>query len=180
MVAAVVLAAGEASRFGSPKQWLLIDDVLDTLRAAPSVDEIVVVAGAHPLPAHHRATRDPDTSLVYCPEWQVGAGASLHCGLEALPADTEAAVIVLADGPDLTTDAVERVVAAWRAGAGELVAASYGGVRGHPVVAGRGAFADIPPAGLRDREPVLVACDDLGSPGDVDTHADLPDRYRVD
>ena len=46
-IAAVVLAAGEASRFGSPKQRLLLPDVLAALAASP-VDEIVVVEGAHP------------------------------------------------------------------------------------------------------------------------------------
>ena len=43
-VAAVVLAAGEATRFGSPKQRLLLPRVLERLAEAP-VDEIVVVHG---------------------------------------------------------------------------------------------------------------------------------------
>ncbi len=45
MISAVVLAAGAATRFGSPKQLLLLPYVLDGLRAAP-VDEIVIVSGA--------------------------------------------------------------------------------------------------------------------------------------
>ena len=47
-VAAVVLAAGEASRFGSPKQNLLLPGVLERL-AETAVDEIVLVEGAHEL-----------------------------------------------------------------------------------------------------------------------------------
>ena len=48
MISAVVLAAGAATRFGSPKQILLLPYVLDGLRAAP-VDEIVIVSGAYPI-----------------------------------------------------------------------------------------------------------------------------------
>ena len=57
-VAAVVLAAGEASRFGAPKQRLLLPAVLERLGRA-GVDEIVVVAGAYELepPAGVRGRR---------------------------------------------------------------------------------------------------------------------------
>ena len=85
---------------------------------------------------------------------------------------------MLADGPDLAPEAVARVIDAWREGGGDLVAASYGGVRGHPLLLARAAWADVPDEGLRDREPRLVPCDDLGSPGDVDVPADLPPRFR--
>lgn len=169
MVRAVVLAAGAGTRFGGPKQRLLLPDVLAALRES-SVGDVVVVAGAHPL--------DADATVVTCAEWERGMGASLRCGLRALPPDAEAAVVVLADGPDLSPAAVDRVIAAWRAGAGDVVAASYGGERGHPVLLARAAWNRIPDEGARALEPVLVACDDLGPPGDVDFADDLPGRLR--
>jgi CTP:molybdopterin cytidylyltransferase MocA len=165
-----VLAAGAATRFGAPKQRLLLADVLDRLRRTETVGEVVVVTGAYDV--------ETDARVVPCPDWERGPGASLRCGLEALPGDTEAAVVVLADGPDLAPAAVDRVVSAWRAGAGDVVAASYGGSRGHPVVLGRAAWAGVPDEGARALEPVLVACDDLGAPGDVDRPEDLPERFR--
>lgn len=168
-VGAVVLAAGAASRFGAPKQQLLLADVLERVRAA-GVETVVVVAGAHALEA--------DAEIVRCADWERGPGASLRCGLEALPAGAAAAVVVLADGPDLAAAAIDRVVAAWRAKRAPIVAASYGGVRGHPLVLAREAWADIPDEGLRLREPLLVPCDDLGAPGDVDRPEDLPERFR--
>ena len=92
-VGAVVLAAGAATRFGSPKQRLLLDRVLERARASRELDEIVVVAGAYEL--------ETDARLVQCPDWERGPGASLRCGLTAL-GDAAAAVVLLADGPDLS------------------------------------------------------------------------------
>ncbi|MFN2468337.1 MAG: NTP transferase domain-containing protein [Gaiellaceae bacterium] len=169
MTAAVILAAGASSRFGSPKQDVLLAPVLRRVRAS-SVDEIVVVQGAHEL--------DVDARTVRCPQWERGPGASLRCGLASLGRKIEAAVVVLADGPDLSPLAIDRVIAAWRRSESDVVAASYGGARGHPVLLGRSAWAAVPEEGARALEPFLVPCDDLGAPGDVDTPADLPGRFR--
>ena len=175
MIGAVVLAAGAATRFGAPKQRLLLGEVLARLDSAP-VDQIVVVAGAHDLEPCVSETQG--VRVVACPEWERGPGASLRCGLAALPADADAAVVVLADGPDLAPQAVARVIDAWRADGGEVVAASYGGLRGHPLLLARSAWDDVPDEGLRERTPRLVPCDDLGAPGDVDVPGDLPQRLR--
>jgi CTP:molybdopterin cytidylyltransferase MocA len=172
-VAAVVLAAGEATRFGGPKQRLLLPRVLERLAQAP-VDEIVVVEGAHRLDAVEERG-DVPVRIARAENWDVGPGASLRTGLAALDDDVETAVVVLADGPDLSPQAVARVLDAWRAEGG-IVAASYGGSRGHPLVLGRESWSDVPDEGLHGRPVTLVPCDDLGAPGDVD----IPDDLRVD
>jgi CTP:molybdopterin cytidylyltransferase MocA len=169
MIAAVVLAAGEASRFGSPKQALLLPRVLDRLRAS-SVDDVVVVLGAYAV--------ETEARTVTCRDWERGPGASLRCGLAALDDGVEAAVVVLADGPRLRPESIDRVIKAWRELDADVVAASYGGERGHPVVLGRAAWATIPDEGARALTPHLVPCDDLGHPGDVDTVDDLS-RYDL-
>ena len=164
MIAGVVLAAGAATRFGAPKQRLLLPTVLERLTG---LDQVVVVSGAHEL-----------EGAVQCPDWERGPGASLRCGLAALGPEVEAAVVVLADGPELAPEAVARVVSAWRESGTPVVAASYGGDRGHPLVVARPAWDGIPDEGLRSADALLVPCDDLGSPGDVDYPADLPERFR--
>ncbi len=165
MIAAVVLAAGAGERFGGPKQQLLLPYVLARLAESP-VDEVVVVAGAHAVGAE--AAR-----IVHCPDWERGVGASLRCGLAVLGAGVEAVVVCLADGPNLSPEAVRRVLAAWRSGAGTVVAASYAGERGHPVVIGRSSWDDVPDEGMRGLPATLVPCDDLGTPGDVDSADDI-------
>ena len=170
-VAAIVLAAGEASRFGSPKQNLLLPRVLEALRQT-SLDEIVVVEGAHELASASYKLLQGRVRVVPCRRWKQGPGASLRCGLEALGEDVEAAVVVLADGPSLSPQSVDRVLEEWRLSGG-IVAASYEGARGHPLVLGRGDWAGIPDEGLRNADVRLVRCDDLGAPGDVDAPEDL-------
>jgi CTP:molybdopterin cytidylyltransferase MocA len=169
MVACVVLAAGASTRFGSPKQRLLVEPVLERVRRS-SVDDVVVVLGAHELETSAR--------VVACPDWERGPGASLRCGLSGLPPEAEAAVVVLADGPDLAPEAIDRVIEAWRAGEDPVVAATYGGIRLHPVLLDRAAWSLIPDEGAKSLDAVLVPCDDLGPPGDVDIADDLPERLK--
>jgi len=176
-VSAVVLAAGAATRFGSPKQRLLLPDVLERLRRSP-VDEIVVVQGAFALEPCASEPPQPPCRIVECDEWERGSGASLRCGLASLASGVAAAVVVLADGPELAPEAVGRTIDVWRREGG-IVAASYRGGRGHPLVLGRAEWESVPDEGLRDRPVRLVPCDDLGPPGDVDTPQDL-EALRTD
>ena len=165
MISAVVLAAGASTRFGSPKQAVLLEPVLERVRATAAIDDIVVVLGAHDVVASER--------VVSCPDWNRGPGASLRCGLAALGDEVEAAVVVLGDGPRLDSRAIDRVVSVWREKGGDRVAATYGGVRLHPLLLARTAWNEVPDAGLRALPAQLVPCDDLDPPGDVDYADDL-------
>ena len=159
-----MLAAGASSRFGEVKQRILLEPVLERVRAG-AVDDVVVVLGAHEVETSARTVR--------CPEWERGRGASLRCGLEALGDDVEAAVVVLADGPNLSPAAIDRVLEVRRESGAEIVAATYEGNRGHPVVLDRAVWGRIPDEGARPLPALLVPCDDLGAPGDVDVAEDL-------
>ena len=159
-----MLAAGASSRFGDVKQRALLEPVLARIRAS-SVDDVIVVLGAHEVQSSART--------IHCPEWERGRGASLRCGLRALGDDVEAAVVVLADGPNLAPAAIDRVLEVRRESNAEIVAATYEGNRGHPVVLDRAVWEQIPDEGARPLPALLVPCDDLGAPGDVDSPEDL-------
>jgi nicotine blue oxidoreductase len=138
--------------------------VLDRVRAS-AVDDLVVVIGAHQV--------ETEARTVKCLEWERGPGASLRCGLDDLSDEVEAAVVVLADGPNLHPYAIDRVISVWRDEGPPIVAAAYGGQRLHPVLIERSVWDAVPDEGLRDLPAELVECGDLGAPGDVDTPADL-------
>jgi CTP:molybdopterin cytidylyltransferase MocA len=159
VISAVVLAAGASTRYGSPKQHVLLEPVVERVRAS-AVDDVLVVLGAHDVATTARR--------VQCKEWSRGPGASLRCGLRALGPDVEAAVVVLGDGPNLDPRAVDRVIDVWRETGAERVAATYGGVRLHPLLLSRHVWGQTPDVGLRDLPALAVPCDDLSPPGDVD------------
>jgi nicotine blue oxidoreductase len=134
------------------------------------VDDVLVVLGAHELESSAR--------MVACPDWEKGPGASLRCGLAALPEDTEAAVVVLGDGPTLAAEAIDRVIERWRDDRAPVVAATYDGVRLHPVLLARSVWQEIPDEGAKGLDAVLVPCDDLQPPGDVDFADELPEGLK--
>lgn len=187
MIGGLVLAAGAGTRFGGPKalvqvageRW--VDRAVALLRTG-GADIIAVVVGAADISG---TTAD---AIVYNPDWGSGMGSSLRAGLTSpVFAGCSAIAVLLVDQPGIAAEAVARVVAAHADGA-ELAVATYGGVRGHPVVLGRDHWAGVAAAATGDRgaRPYLVAhagqvrdvaCDGLGDPADIDTAAELAARF---
>jgi nicotine blue oxidoreductase len=174
-VAGLVLAAGAGRRFGGPKALAtldgerLVDRAVRVLRTG-GCDRVVVVIGA-------AAVQVRGVDVVDNPQWRTGMGSSLRAGLAAVTED--AVVVIPVDMPWLGPAAVARVIAAYEAGAG-VVTATYAGQRRHPVLLARRHFAEVSRLAVGDvgARPFLrahpdlvveVACDDTGSPQDIDT-----------
>ncbi|MGH8974341.1 MAG: nucleotidyltransferase family protein [Acidimicrobiia bacterium] len=191
-VAAVVLAAGRGSRFGGEKPKPLARLGPRSLLAhavgaatAGGLRPVVVVVGYRG--EEVAAAAGPMVRLVENPDWEEGLSTSLRAGLGVLSGDegVVAAAVALADQPRIGPEAYRRVTAAHREGA-SLVVATYGGVRGHPVVIGREHWPEaMALAGdtgartlLEKYDVVEVPCDDTGSAVDVDTTEDLENLDR--
>ncbi len=187
-VAALVLAAGASSRFGSPKPLALLDGrpmvetLLDVARAA-GLGPIVVVLG-HAAAAIEAGVAWGDARRVRNPDPDRGLASSLRAGLVAiagLEPRVDAVVILLADQPRTDPSIIDRLIAA-RAAERPIVVPRYAAGGGHnPVVLERFGFGLATEAtgdrGLGpviDAHPELVTVVDVpGSNPDVDTRADL-------
>jgi nicotine blue oxidoreductase len=202
-VAGVLLAAGEGSRLGRPKALVELDGQTlaergVTMLRTGGADPILVVAGAVQVNVEK-------IHAVYNEQWRTGMGSSLRAALRALTdaegaqdglaatlaVDVGAVVVALADQPLIGTEAVARLIAAYRGGAGVAVAC-YDGKPRNPVLLAREYWPEVIAAATGDQGAraflharpelvTLVECGDTGSPDDIDTAADLDRvaaRYR--
>jgi len=184
-VVGLVLAAGAGRRFGGPKAVVelagerLVDRAVRVL-ADGGVSQAYVVSGSVALTV-------AGAVVVENPDWESGMASSLRAGFDALPTEAMAALVLLVDHVGLTPAAVRRV-AGEVTGPASLVAATYDGRLGHPVVLGRDWWPEVraTAAGDQGARAVLAAhrdvlvqaeCSDVASAADVDRPGDLT-TYR--
>lgn len=180
MIAGLILAAGDGSRFGGERSKLLaeldgrplLEHAIAAQCAVAELERVVVVLGAWAdeiLGAVDFRRAVP----VLCAEWEDGQSASLRCGVRAL-AGAEKVIVTLGDAPLVSAAVLARLLP-------EPLGARavYDGVPGHPVVLGSeqlaavsGLQGDRGARGMLDGGPT-VECADLCSGRDVDTPDDL-------
>ena len=152
MIAAVVLAAGRATRMGEPKVLLSLGGrtlLAHAIAAAQAsrCEAVLVVAGAQ-ADAVRREAEALGAGVVVNPHYADGMATSLAAAIAALPADCEAAVVLLGDQPRVGAAAIDRLIAAYRATGKPMVLSRYAGTAGAPAL-----MTSLPAAG----PPALIA-----------------------
>ncbi len=147
--AAVILAAGRSTRMGGPNKLLatVMGKPLARIAAdaalASKARPVVVVTG-HQSETIADALRELPVQLVNNPEFGDGLSTSLRAGLAALPEDIDGAVVMLADMPQVDAALIDRLIAAYDAEKGALIAAPViDGKRGNPVLWSRRFFPEL-------------------------------------
>ncbi len=187
-VVAIVLAAGSASRFGSPKLLAplagrpLLQHALDALAAA-GVDDVAVVLGDEHAEIE-AAIAWRGERLVINERPGDGLSSSLRVGLDAGAEDdgVEGVLVLLGDQPMIRPETIRRVLDAAEASPALFVRARHAADGApNPVFVRRAAWAMA--AGLsgdRGLGPILAARPELvldvavdGASPDVDTPDDL-------
>ena len=138
MIAAILLAAGDASIDGVPLALLpwgdgttLIEYQITQLQAA-RVDVVVVVLGfdaERVIPI----VGGNDVEPIVDPRWETGEASSLRVGAAAVPRNTQAAIITHVNEPQ-AADAYRRLLDEHARGLAAITCASAGGAHGYPLV----------------------------------------------
>jgi len=184
--AGIILAAGEARRFGRPKQLLDYNGQPFVRQVALSalasgLSPVVVVTGAY-ADEVEAAVQDLAVIIAHNVQWQSGQSSSIRSGLHHLPGETGAAIFLLADQPQVWAPILRALIERHARDLAPIVAPLVNGQRANPVlfdrvtfpllnslsgdVGGRAIFAKAPVTYLPWHDESLLI--------DIDTPQDLP------
>jgi molybdenum cofactor cytidylyltransferase len=172
-VIALVLAAGQSRRMGSPKQLLPFGDGTMLERTVANVrrhgvDEVIVVLGHRASEIVPRLDGQP-VKIVVNPDYKSGMSTSLRCGLEHAPPTAAAFMIVLGDQPLVRPEIIDRLLAAYTDSDKGIVAPIYQGRRGHPVI-----------ISARYRDELASLTGDTGARSIIEAYSDDIEYIEVD
>jgi len=135
----VLLAAGESSRMGRPKQllkhgdWTLLQHSIHVAHEA-DVSTIVVVVGAHA----YSMNNDVSTKSVFVTNsnWKEGMASSIQLGIKSLldrDAETEGAILMVCDQPYVNSLLLNTLIETYKTTGKQIVASGYDNTFGPPV-----------------------------------------------
>jgi molybdenum cofactor cytidylyltransferase len=132
-LAIIVLAAGQSSRLGQPKQKVKYHGQtllhLQCQKAQCLSDDVFCVVGfeAKQMSDLVRAKFSAaQVTLVNNDKWQDGMSTSIAAGIRALPEDIDAVMVLLVDQWQLATSALQSMVQLWREKPHQILVAAQG------------------------------------------------------
>lgn len=181
-IGTVILAAGEAKRFGGNKLLKQVGGktLIERVLAVLPKPRVVVVGryGSELLPFL------TEEIVIYNPKWREGMSTSLKLGVRFFQ-DKDAVLVALGDMPLVSEETVRRVLQGYSPSCLAVVP-TYNGQLGNPVLLSRKLFPDIwkleGDVGarkiIRNLKEVCLVQGDEGTLIDVDTEADLAEVSR--
>lgn len=170
---AVVLAGGQSRRMGAVNKLLEPIDTVPLVRRtvetalASQAAEVVVVTG-YQADEIVEAVSGLAVTVVHNPEYASGLSTSLKTGLAAVGADSEGAVVCLADMPEINPRHIDALIDQFDPDEGRAIGVPvYQGKRGNPVLWARRFF-----------DAMTDVAGDVGARHLIGDYADLV--YEVD
>lgn len=143
----IVLAAGEAKRFGANKLLSSLNDssllgcaLSAAQKACPG--RVCLVTG-HKSGEISREAFDGADLFADNKDYQSGIGSSIACGVRACGPHADAVVIMLADQPTIGGSHVQALINAWSGDEDEIVLSTHAGTQAPPTLFGRGVFEQL-------------------------------------
>jgi molybdenum cofactor cytidylyltransferase len=146
--AGIILAAGEAARYGAPKQLLdwkgkpFVRQVAETALKS-GLEPVVVVTGFRAADVESALSGLPVT-IVHNPDYRQGQGTSIRAGVASLSDKVGSAIFLLADQPQIPVEVIRALVeshgAKMQAILAPLVLEER---RANPVLFDRDSFPDL-------------------------------------
>jgi len=150
-IAGIILAAGESSRFGKPKQLLdwkgqpFVRAVAKTALEA-GLSSVVVVSGANAEQVEF-AVKDLNVTVIKNEDWKSGQGGSIKVGIKTLTLSPYlkmgGAIFLLTDQPQVTTSIIRALIEKHAEGLYPIVAPMVMDQRANPVLFDRATFPDL-------------------------------------
>jgi molybdenum cofactor cytidylyltransferase len=153
-IGVIVLAAGDSSRMGEPKQLLPFEGETLLGRAVRAALEsacrpVVVVLGFD-ADALREEIEEMDALVFFNRAWAEGMSSSIRCGLQAVKGSApaiEAVILMLCDQPFVTSSVIRRLVDAYHENQSLLVASAYEAAGettlGVPALFSRALFSEL-------------------------------------
>lgn len=148
-VAAIILAGGSSRRAGPTNKLLapyhgkpLLRHAVEAASEAPLFTCIAVTG--HDAASVRKALMGKGIQIIHNPRHREGMSTSIKTGIQALPVETDGAIVMLGDMPYVTVDTISTLITAFKESGGcSICVPTFAGRRGNPILWPRAFFSEI-------------------------------------
>ena len=146
-VYALLLAAGESARMGEHKALLpwqggtLLEFQVEQLLAG-GIERVILVLGHEAERIRSALPALPRATIVVNPEYATGKTSSVRAGMDAIPADADAVLVLSVDQPRPAA-LIQRMRQAHEMAGVLITVPTFGGRHGHPTIFARSLFQEM-------------------------------------
>ena len=144
----LILAAGNSSRLGNPKQLVVFKEktlIERITEIALSIsEEVLIVLGGNSELILPKLTRFESTiSTLFNPDWKEGMGTSIRIGVEKLAENSDLILILLSDQPFISKVLLQKILQTYVNSQNPIVCCVYSNTLGVPILFDKSIFPEL-------------------------------------